>query len=1253
MKDTILLTGASGYVGGRLLRALESRGCAVRCLARTPERVRASGPRTEVVRGDCLDEASLDAALANIRAAYYLVHSMASGPRFAELDRRAAAAFGRAAARAGVRRIVYLGGLGREAGPLSTHLKSRAETGDALREGGVPVIELRASIVIGAGSLSFEMIQALVERLPAMVCPRWVNTPTQPIAIDDVIAYLIAALDARQPRGGVFEIGGPEVVTYGGMMREYARLRGLRRLLVPVPVLTPRLSGLWLRLITPAHATVGRALVEGLRTATVVRSAGAREAFRVEPTPLRAAFITAIEESAAARLKVDSRTVVVNVPPARAFAPVSRIGGATGWYFGNALWTIRGWLDRCAGGVGMSRGRRDAEDCRVGEAIDGWTVEHYTPGMRLRLAADLKLPGRGWLEFEVMPLDGGTRSMLRQTATFDPRGVLGRAYWYAVLPLHALVFSGMIRRIARMGEHEGAPSRRSAARAVSTLRALLLLGAALLPLGRAAGQDTGGVGTLRGQVTDAAGARVVDAAVCVPATAQCAVTDAEGRFTLPVRPGAHALEVAPPGRQPIGIDTVQVRAGLERIVEIVLPPQEGIRQTVTVTAPAYAAPDEVKTSGYLIAPEEIAVGAGALQDVSRYVQALPGVAIGSDDFRNDLIVRGGSPLENLYIVDNVEVPNINTFATFASAGGTVSILDVQLIDNVTFLTGGYPAPFGNRTSSVLQITQREGRRDRVAGRATLGFAGAGGVVEGPLGSRRQGSWIVSARRSVLDLVTSDVGIGGVPVLYTLNAKAVYDASPRDRVWAVNVSGVDDVRLGLTDSSDLQDELSNLDIRYSGWRAASGVNWQRVYARGVGLLGITHARATVDQRVADLLRNGVPATGAAVADQIAGGELVFREQSSEAETAVRYDLTLAAPFLEKLQAGGAVRVSRLDYDAASPFGTDSPYFAVPDTNPFDVREGFSAFQGGLYAQATRRLTARLSATGGARVDRYSFLGATRVSPRVGAEYMLSPRASLQASFGQYYQQPFFLFLVAYPENRALKPFRSDHYVGGVRVDLDASTRVRLEAYWKRYADYPVSSQIPSLSLANVGDTFAVRDVLFPMVGSGLGAVSGVEASVERRASLASRWSGQANLAFSRARYAGLDGVLRPGSFDYPVVANLSGGVRLSGAWSVSTKMTYLAGRPFTPVDPAASTAQRRAVYDLARVNAGRAPDYARLDLRVERAFRRGDARGAIFAGVQNVTNRDNVAGYSWDRRGNVLRTSTQLGVFPIAGIEWPF
>jgi uncharacterized protein YbjT (DUF2867 family) len=468
----ILLTGATGYVGGRLLAALEARGRRVRCVARRPQNLAdRAGATTEVVQGDLLDPASLATALAGVRTAVYLVHAMGSAGSFVEEDRLAAANFGAAARAAGVERIVYLGGLGDRDAPLSEHLQSRHEVGDVLRESGVPFIELRASIVIGSGSLSFEMIRALVERLPVMITPRWVAMPAQPIAIADLLEYLIASIDHPAAGNPIYEIGGADCVSYGDLMREYARLRGLRRLMIRVPVLTPRLSSLWLGLVTPLYARVGRKLVDSICYATVVHDDLALRAFPIRPMGYRAAIAAALrsEDHVLAETRwsdalsssgptrdwggtrfgsrlVDSRVAHVPVSPAAAFTPIRRIGGSRGWLYGQWLWKTRGWLDLLAGGVGLRRGRRDPETARVGDALDFWRVETYEPDHRLRLYAEMKLPGRAWLEFEVT--GDATGSTIRQTAEFDPVGLWGLAYWYGIYPLHQLVFAGMLRAIA-------------------------------------------------------------------------------------------------------------------------------------------------------------------------------------------------------------------------------------------------------------------------------------------------------------------------------------------------------------------------------------------------------------------------------------------------------------------------------------------------------------------------------------------------------------------------------------------------------------------------------------------------------------------------------------------------------------------------------------------------------------------------------------------------------------------------------------
>ncbi|MFJ6604664.1 SDR family oxidoreductase [Streptomyces lydicus] len=481
-----LVTGATGYIGGRLIPELLAAGYTVRALARSPEKLRDHpwAARTEVLRGDLTDADSVRPAMAGADVAYYLVHALGSGQGFEETDRLAARTFARAARAAGVRRIVYLGGLTPQGIPerdLSPHLRSRAEVGRILLDSGVPTAVLRAAVIIGSGSASFEMLRYLTERLPVMVTPSWVRTRIQPIAVRDVLRYLVGCARLPDDVSRTFDIGGPEVLTYRDMMQRYARVAGLHeRLILPVPVLTPGLSSLWIGLVTPVPPSIARPLAESLRHEVVCHE---HDIARYVPAPdppghplafddalalalrrVRDADVSTRWSNAAApgapsdplptdpdwaggSLYTDCREQTVDAPPEALWRVVESIGGENGWYSFPLAWAVRGWLDRLVGGVGLRRGRRDARRLRVGDSLDFWRVEEVVPGRLLRLRAEMRLPGLAWLEMTVGRDDRG-RTRYGQRALFHPHGLAGHAYWWAVSPFHAAVFGGMARNIA-------------------------------------------------------------------------------------------------------------------------------------------------------------------------------------------------------------------------------------------------------------------------------------------------------------------------------------------------------------------------------------------------------------------------------------------------------------------------------------------------------------------------------------------------------------------------------------------------------------------------------------------------------------------------------------------------------------------------------------------------------------------------------------------------------------------------------------
>ena len=474
----ILVMGATGYIGGRLTPELIAAGHEVRCLTRRPEHLRGIpwAEAAEIVQGDALDRPSLDAAMRDIEVVYYLVHSIGSGASFEAADRRAAHNTAEAAAAAGVSRIIYLGGLVPEGDSVSPHLASRAEVGDVFLDGAVPATVLQAGVIIGSGSASFEMLRYLTERLPMMVTPKWVRSEVQPIAVRDVLAYLRGVLDLDLEGDQRFDIGGPDVLSYREMMQRYARVAGLRRrVIVPVPVLSPWLSSQWVNVVTPVPKAIAQPLIESLRNSVVVRNDDIRRLIPIRLVPFDEAVALALHQIRHAEVAThwsgaewpgapsdpmptdpewsggtvyrDERTRPVAADVEAVWRAIEGIGGARGWYSFPLAWGLRGLLDRLVGGVGLRRGRRDPDRLLVGDAVDFWRVEALERPRLLRLRAEMKLPGEAWLEFRVEP--DGDGYALHQRALFIPHGLPGHLYWWAVSPFHNVVFGSMIRNLAQ------------------------------------------------------------------------------------------------------------------------------------------------------------------------------------------------------------------------------------------------------------------------------------------------------------------------------------------------------------------------------------------------------------------------------------------------------------------------------------------------------------------------------------------------------------------------------------------------------------------------------------------------------------------------------------------------------------------------------------------------------------------------------------------------------------------------------------
>ena len=758
----------------------------------------------------------------------------------------------------------------------------------------------------------------------------------------------------------------------------------------------------------------------------------------------------------------------------------------------------------------------------------------------------------------------------------------------------------------------------------------VLLCAAASPL---IGQETG---TLTGRVLERrTQAPLPGVNILLLDTERGASTGADGRFRISGVPvGTYRVRASFIGFRPhIEPDVVISTAHNRDILFLLDEEAVALGEGVEVTASYFHTPREQTTSIYGINYEEIRRQPGAAGDVSRMIQTMPGV-VPTNDQRNDLVVRGGAPSENLTLVDGFEIPNISHFGTQGSSGGPINMISAEFIREANFSAGGFSARYGDRLSSVLDIQLREGSRDGIDGTFDIGFAGAGLLVEGPF--NQKGSWMLSARKSYLDLLFDDFGLTAVPNYTNYQAKAVYDVAPAHRLTLISLGGLDDIHF-LPDYEDTA-EPEVLDIRSNGWRSSTGVNWRWLWeAAGYGTLSVSDNYSTFNQEALD--------------PRLAGTPLIFRNASTEGESILAYDAVLYLKGIAEVMAGVKHRFVRAEFDIFSgtdsgPFVQDSAGIERPDILR-DVRTDRSA----AYVQAVTSPLPRTDLTLGLRYDRYGFTGEEFVSPRAALRYRLRDNLNLSASAGLFAQQPAMIYLNGHPANRNLLPIQAAHYIAGIAWYPAPDLKLSLEGYVKRYSNYPVSAEFPQLSLANDGDSYTISGRLIPLVSEGEGYARGVEFFVQRK--LSNHLYGQISYTYSRARHAALDGVERPGSFDIPHVFYAIGGWRFDEQWEFSAKFSFASGRPRTPMKMPESAEQNRFVLDLTRINTLRMPDYQRLDIRIDNRQHFSGWNLVSYVEVQNVSDRDNVFMYVWNEKTRSEQVVNQIGLFFLGGFKIEF
>jgi hypothetical protein len=722
--------------------------------------------------------------------------------------------------------------------------------------------------------------------------------------------------------------------------------------------------------------------------------------------------------------------------------------------------------------------------------------------------------------------------------------------------------------------------------------------------------------------------------VTVDDIGRSAETSSEGRFELQDIPaGSHRLLVTRTGYLPKIETDVVVTQGRDTLITIRMQPALKLSEAVDVQASSFARSRDTGTSTFNMSYEELRRAPGAFGgDVTRLVQSLPGL-VARDDMRNDIVSRGGSPAENLVLLDGIEVPGLSHFGSLEAATGGISMVNAELVGDVSFMAGGFPAQYGDRLSSVLEVWLREGNRRRFASEFDLSVAGAGFVLEGPLGGR--GSWMASGRRSYVDLIAGAFDASGMPVYANYQTKLVYDPDDGNTLSLMSLGGWEDIRVRVEDQDE--DDTNTVDADQTGWRATTGLSWRALLgAAGASTISFAHSLNAYDT---------------IAWDQQLDGALVSDNRSREHQLALKHDLVFdLGP--ATLRTGWSMKRQSVDFKRANPLGEEDPYSTDPArVNAYAFDDRSSAMSGGAYLHLNRPLAGWATLSLGGRYDYYDINASSAVAPRAGLVFHPRSNLDLSVSGGRYYQMPALVYMKSHPENLDLAPIRADHIVAGAAYYPSSDVKLTVEAYEKRYSDYPVARDFPYLSLANKGNEFDLSLFLAPLVSLGKGRARGVELYIQKKFSRG--FYGQISYALTRTEYRALDGVWRRADVDLPYVFQLVGGVRIAPSFEISSHFCYSSGPPMTPLLEDESRSQNRLVRDSSRINAERAPEFHRLDVRLDRRFTLGFCNLVAYVEADNVYARKNVRFETWNTKTREKSYEYQTGLLIIAGINVEF